>query len=189
MAETAKLEEADNSEEFFSVWAIPPPDVNRRFKSLMFSLRSEFGGPAFDPHITVVGDLRLHRNDAIAFLHSSAASINPFTARISAVSHGAVFYQCVYLLLDPSPQVKEISSHCCSHFGYKSSTPYMPHLSLIYGDLGEEEKERASKRAEEIDAGINGLTFEISSLALYRTDTRDKTTESWELVELCDLKK
>lgn len=189
MAEKGMPENADQPEESYSVWAFPPPDVKERLKSLMLSLRSEFGGPTFDPHITVVGELRLRRNDAIARLHSAAATIKPYTARISSVGHGALFYQCVYLLIDPSPEVTETSYHCCGHFGYKSATPYMPHLSLIYGDLEDGEKVRARKRAEEIDSDIYGLTFEISSLALCKTDTRDKTTESWEMVELCDLKK
>lgn len=65
----------------------------------------------------------------------------------------------------------------------------MPHVSLIYGDLSDEEKETARRRAEEIDESICGLAFEVSLLALCKTDTQDKTTESWEIVELCDLKK
>ncbi|KAH0450550.1 hypothetical protein IEQ34_021242 [Dendrobium chrysotoxum] len=65
----------------------------------------------------------------------------------------------------------------------------MPHVSLIYGDLSDGEKERARKRAEEIDESLCGLTFEVSSLALCKTDTLDKTTESWEMLELCDLNK
>jgi 2'-5' RNA ligase len=64
---------------------------------------------------------------------------------------------------------------------------YMPHVSLLYGDLTDEEKEEARKKAEELDKDIYVLEFEISELALYRTDTTDKTLESWELVEVCHL--
>jgi hypothetical protein len=66
---------------------------------------------------------------------------------------------------------------------------YMPHASLLYGDLTDEEKEVARKKVEELDKDISGLQFEISEVALYRTDTEDKTLESWELVEVSHLEK
>ena len=66
---------------------------------------------------------------------------------------------------------------------------YMPHVSLLYGDLTDEEKEVARKKVEELDSELIGLEFEISELALYRTDTEDKSLESWELVEVCNLAK
>ncbi|XP_028550377.1 uncharacterized protein LOC110095315 isoform X3 [Dendrobium catenatum] len=81
------------------------------------------------------------------------------------------------------------NEHICEKVGVAPVEAYMPHVSLIYGDLSDEEKERARKRAEEIDESVCGLTFEVSSLALCKTDTLDKTTESWEMVELCDLTK
>ncbi|XP_020105371.1 cyclic phosphodiesterase-like [Ananas comosus] len=151
--------------EVYSVWALPPEDVRGRLKRLMATLRSEFGGPAFDPHITVVGATRLHPAAAVEMLRSAAAALSP----------------------DPSPEVVEASAHCCRHFGYQSSTPYMPHLSLLYGDLTDEEKERARRRVEELDKEIRGLSFQISELALYKTDTEDKSLESWEKVEVCHL--
>jgi len=44
----------------------------------------------------------------------------------------------------------------------------MSHVSLLYGDLTDEEEAR--KKVEELDKDIYGLEFEISELALYRTD-------------------
>lgn len=63
----------------------------------------------------------------------------------------------------------------------------MPHLSLLYGDLTEEEKEKA--RAEELAEGIVGTTFEISKIALFKTDPQDTSLKSWEKVAVCELLK
>ena len=65
----------------------------------------------------------------------------------------------------------------------------MPHLSLLYGDLTEEEKEKARARAEELAEGIVGTTFEISKIALFKTDTQDKSLKSWEESAVCELLK
>ncbi|CAL9173467.1 unnamed protein product, partial [Musa hybrid cultivar] len=115
----------------------------------------------------------------------------------------------------PRVKVVETSALSCGHFGYENATrtlkafppklalflefdmiwanrglwiaAYMPHLSLLYGDLTEEEKERARQRVEALDKEILSLSFEVSALALYKTDTEDKSLESWEQVELCHL--
>ncbi|KAL6838561.1 hypothetical protein ACP4OV_031617 [Aristida adscensionis] len=189
---SARMDPAEQSpEEVYSVWALPPEPVRDRLRRVMAGLRAAHGGPAFEPHATVVGAVRLRRSAAVEMLRAAAAAaaVLPYTARVTGVARGDFFYQCVYLLLEPTPEVVGASDHFCGHFGYERPTPYMPHVSLLYGDLTDEEKEEARKKVEELDKDICGLQFEISELALYRTDTEDKSLESWELVEVCYLEK
>lgn len=90
-----------DEEEFFSVWAIPPDDLRNKLKTLMTTLRSEFGGAEFEPHVTVVRALRLRAADALRRLRSAVSSLNYYSARVSSISRGS----CVSLLLDPTPEV------------------------------------------------------------------------------------
>ncbi|KAL9329470.1 hypothetical protein ACSQ67_004473 [Phaseolus vulgaris] len=175
------------SQAVYSVWAIPPEDVAARFANLMTALRSDFGGPHFQPHITLVGAIKLTADDALAKLRSASQALKPFHVTVDRVAAGTFFYQCVYLLLRPDPHLLEASAHSCKHFGYASSTPYMPHLSLLYGDLSDEEKRKAQERASAIDHTLAGLTFQVSRIALYKTDTEDKTLKSWEKIAECTL--
>ncbi|XP_041024678.1 cyclic phosphodiesterase-like [Juglans microcarpa x Juglans regia] len=167
---------------FYSVWAVPPDDVAARLKKLMEGLRSEFGGPQFEPHITVVGAISLTPDDALSRFRSACDGLKAYTATVDRVATGTFFYQCVYVLIHPTTQVVETSAHCSGHFGYKSSTPYMPHLSLLYGDLTDDEKSRAQEKASILDESISSLSFPVSRLALYKTDTEDKTLKSWEKI-------
>ncbi|PIA25947.1 hypothetical protein AQUCO_10200011v1 [Aquilegia coerulea] len=171
----------------YSVWGIPSKNVTERLKKLMENLRSEFGGPEFEPHVTVVGAIQLTQSDAIHNFNLACQGVKPYTAKVNSVSTGTFFYQCVYLLLHPSNQVLEASAHCSRHFGYLSSSPYMPHASLLYGDITVEEKQRAKEKAEAFDAGVSSLSFQISRLALYKTDPEDKTLKSWEKIADYDL--
>ncbi|XP_027347490.1 cyclic phosphodiesterase-like [Abrus precatorius] len=175
------------TQSMYSVWAIPPEDVSARFTNLMASLRSDFGGPQFEPHITVVGAISLTEDDALNKFRSACEALKPFHARVERVATGTFFYQCVYLLLHPDPHLLQTSAHCSSYFGYTNSTPYMPHLSLLYGDLSEEEKQKAQERANVVDDSFSGLSFQISKLALYKTDTEDKTLKSWQKIAECTL--
>lgn len=153
----------------------------------MDALRSEFGGPQFEPHATVVGAISLTPDDAMAKFKSACEGLKAYNATVERVATGTFFYQCVFLLLQPTPEVHKASDHCCGHLGYIRSSPYMPHLSLLYGDLTDEEKKKAQDKANALDESINGLTFQISRLALYKTDTEDKTCQSWEKIAECNL--
>ncbi|KAL4563405.1 hypothetical protein LXL04_027446 [Taraxacum kok-saghyz] len=166
----------------YSVWAISSEDVTERMKKLMVGLRSEFGGPEFEPHVTVVGAITLTEDEARDKLKKACEGLKSFNATVQKVATGTFFYQCVYLLLHPTTEVMETGAHCWNHFGYKPSTPYMPHMSILYGDLSEEEKKRAQDKANVLDETVKSLSFPIVRLALYKTDTEDKTLKSWEKV-------
>ncbi|XP_030472164.1 cyclic phosphodiesterase-like [Syzygium oleosum] len=171
----------------YSVWALPTDDLAPRLRSLMGGLRSEFGGPRFEPHVTVVGAIGLTEGDAVSRFRAACDGLRAYTATVERVATGTFFYQCVYLLLRPTAEVVETSDHCSAHLGYKRPTPYMPHLSLLYGDLTDEEKKKAQEKANDLDGSLNGLSFLISRLALYKTDTEDKTCQSWEKIAECSL--
>jgi len=64
---------------------------------------------------------------------------------------------------------------------------YMPHLSLLYAELTEEEKKNAQEKAYTLDSSLDGLSFRLNRLALCKTDTEDKTLETWETVAVCNL--
>ncbi|KAK6124162.1 hypothetical protein DH2020_042071 [Rehmannia glutinosa] len=172
----------------YSVWALPPPELTPRLKKLMEGLRSEFGGAQFEPHVTVVGAISLTESEARDKFNKACEGLKAYSASVEKVATGTFYYQCVFLLLHPTPQVVEASAHCCGHFGYKNSTPYMPHLSLLYADLTDEEKKKAQEKAYVLDDSIGSLNFQISRLALYKTDTEDKSCKSWEKVAEYELK-
>ncbi|KAG8385381.1 hypothetical protein BUALT_Bualt03G0037100 [Buddleja alternifolia] len=172
----------------YSVWALPPEELTPRLKKLMEGLRSEFGGPQFEPHVTVVGAISLTESEARDKFNKACEGLKAYNATVDRVATGTFFYQCVFLLLHPTPEVVEASTHCSNHLGYKHPTPYMPHLSLLYADLSDEEKKTAQEKAYVLDDSIGSLNFQISHLALYKTDTEDKSCKSWEKVAECELK-
>ncbi|KAJ4703730.1 cyclic phosphodiesterase-like [Melia azedarach] len=182
-----KTAAGETTKNVYSVWAIPPEDVTARVKKLMEGLRSEFGGPQFEPHVTVVGAISLTPDDALEKFKSVCAGLKVYNCTVDRVATGTFFYQCVYLLLHPSAEVVEVSAESCARFGYKASPPYMPHLSLLYGDLTDDEKKKAQEKAYELDESIGSLSFPITCLALWKTDTADNTLKSWEKVMECNL--
>ncbi|KAI9198346.1 hypothetical protein LWI28_014367 [Acer negundo] len=164
----------------YSVWAVPPEEVGARLKKLMEGLRSDFGGPHFEPHVTVVGAINLTAEDAAEKFKSACEGLKAYNISVDRVAAGT-------LLLHPNAEAVETSAHCCGHFGYCNSRPYMPHLSLLYADLMDDEKIKAQEKANALDDSIDKLSFPITRLALWKTDPGDKTLKSWEKVAECNL--
>ncbi|KAH7286441.1 hypothetical protein KP509_32G007300 [Ceratopteris richardii] len=176
---------------WYSVWAQPsaaeePPSL----RPAMAHLRSLFDGPAFEPHVTVlgVGNRKVSLRQASLSLQSACRALAPYTCCLTRPSSGNTFYQCVYMLVDPSDKVVHANKVVQSIFeaeqlvdGPKSD--YMPHLSLLYANLTEEHKKTAKVLVEEkYGSQLCNTEFHVSSLCLYSTDTSDKELVSWKKV-------
>ena len=83
----------------------------------MEGLKSEFGGPEFEPYVTVVGAISLTADDALAKFRSACDGLKAYNATVDHVATGTFFYQCVFLLLHPTPEVIPISFY---FFGFPS---------------------------------------------------------------------
>lgn len=85
----------------YSVWALPPEEARVRVKKLMDNLRSEFGGPEFDPHLTVVRAVTLTPEDALDRFRSACNGVKAYSVHARGISIGT----CLNLIFDPTPQV------------------------------------------------------------------------------------
>lgn len=97
--------QGEEKKDVYSVWGVPPEDVTARIKKLMEGLRSEFGGPQFEPHVTIVGAISLTESEARDKFRKACDGLKTYGATVLKVDTGTFFYQCVFLLLDPTTQV------------------------------------------------------------------------------------
>ncbi|KAF5462994.1 hypothetical protein F2P56_018951, partial [Juglans regia] len=61
----------------YSVWAVPPDNVAAMLKKLLEDLQSEFGGPQFEPHITVFGAISLTSDNELSRFRSACNGLKP----------------------------------------------------------------------------------------------------------------
>lgn len=103
--DTTTISPGEVRKDVYSVWAFPPEELTPRLKKLMDGLRSEFGGPQFEPHVTVVGAISLTESEARDKFNQACEGLKAYSASVEKVATGTFFYQCVYLLLHPAPEV------------------------------------------------------------------------------------
>ncbi|KAK9930465.1 hypothetical protein M0R45_027502 [Rubus argutus] len=172
----------------YSLWAIPPDDVSQRIKKVMKGLRAEFGGPEIEPHIPVVGSIRMSHEDLLDKLRSlrscNQCNVCTYQAKVESVVIRNFYHQCVSLLIDSSTEVSKhlryITGIFCGHFGFYKDV--RPHLSLLYGNLTEEERKIALERVSILDESISSLSFTITQFAVYKIDYKDTTLKSWKKI-------
>lgn len=99
------IQDPESKKHVYSVWALPDQDVIPRLKNLMGGLRSEFGGPEFEPHVTAVGAISLTESEASHKFGNACQGLKAYNASVDKVESGTFFYQCVFLLLRATPEV------------------------------------------------------------------------------------
>ncbi|CAM6091646.1 unnamed protein product [Calypogeia fissa] len=170
--------------ELYSVWALAPSE-HPGLRPATEHLQRIYGGPNVEPHVTVLGSVPFNSvEEGAAKLQDLARSLKPITYRIRGVDQGRSYFQCLFLTVDPTPQVLEANAQAKRVFKVaESQNAYFPHLSLLYGGLTDEDKKKGKALAEEKfgDILVNS-EFVVSSLTLWTTDTEDKLLTSWKKV-------
>lgn len=122
---------------------------------------------------------------ALRATHALAATLRAQqlrpVCRTLRVESGGIYYQCVYVRMRDDDALLRAHSAARAAFGAPAppGAAFMPHLSIIYGDLSADEKAR---RVASVSRDWTTLTaeedcFEPASLALWRTPSGQ--TELW----------
>ncbi|GAB2299019.1 hypothetical protein Dimus_033094 [Dionaea muscipula] len=174
----------------YSIWALPPEDVLERVKKLMAALQAEFGGPDFEPHLTLIGAIWQTEDEVHKKFNAAVQGLKPVQVSSEALVYGPSFWTCLYDKITYSPELREFIEHFWKHFDWKPSFAYTPHLSFLYHEtLPQEDRKKAHERALELDEAIASISFPITRVVLYKTDATDLTTKSWKKLVEVDLTK
>ncbi|XP_062002001.1 cyclic phosphodiesterase-like [Rosa rugosa] len=177
---TAGDQDAAKTPHRYVAWGLLPDPVSRRIKNVTEGLRAEFGGPEIIvPHIPILGSIILTEEDAVNTFRQACQAIGTIPCKVTHVATSPFYYQCVHLFIDPDHEVQQRTETFARFFRRISN---MLHLSLLYGELTDEEKKRAQEKVSVLDEAITSFNFTIDRLALYKCHDEDRTQQSWEKI-------
>ncbi|CAL9226004.1 unnamed protein product, partial [Arabidopsis halleri] len=153
-------EDDEEKKDMYAVWAVPEDDVDDRLQRLMEGLRSEFGGPSFDPHLTLLGPFKLTASEAKRMFMAACEGFKAYPATVDQVSAGTP--PCIFYMQKLWYFQKTIKIMVMAHFKPFTGKFYVPHMSILYDDLTEGEKKKALEKAYTIDLSLDGLNFQIN---------------------------
>lgn len=148
----------------FSVWLALEGLARARMSALVGELAAAHSGPAFEPHVTVLGRVSGRPEDLLRTLRRLALVSAPFDVRLTDAAIEDVYHRALYVHAE-SPGLHTLRARAAAAFGVPDED-YRPHASLLYADLPAEVK-------EPILDGIGrrfGLPFEAQRLELWETE-------------------
>jgi 2'-5' RNA ligase len=129
----------------YALWLLPEPEKETSLSQLIDRLSEEYGGPRFDPHLTLLGNLEGDEKTLIARTSQLAARLKQFTLRTKSIEYREDFYKSLFITIEASSALESARHSAENLFNHMTETVYMPHLSLIYGKQSEQKKENLSK--------------------------------------------
>lgn len=159
-----------------ALWIRPPAPARATLEAALDSARLRFGGPRFEPHVTLLGGIELPAAQAQPRLQQLAHGLKPFTIRLDRIDRRpGEYFRRLFLRVEPRPGLAAARRAAQSCFDGKGGAEFEPHLSLVYGDAAVAVQELAEFET------LVGLEFGVESLCLVNA-AREVPVEQWRTV-------
>lgn len=149
----------------YSLWLMPEDEIYSKLSSAIRQLSKPYGTPEFEPHVTVIGTLTGQKQTVVEKLTRLAAAIKPFDMKLMDIDYLNEYFRCLFIRVEQSKAVMDANTQARSIFDQSRNADYLPHLSLMYGDI-----DIAVKKSiiETIGKSLR-CTFPVSDIHLYAT--------------------
>src|SRR5699024_10821039 len=150
----------------YSLWLQPSGDIAYRLQERINKMSRQYGTPSFAPHVTLLGSLKASETELISLAGTLVSSLDPVELTLTKAGYHDQFYQSLFLHVKKNKMLGFLRRRACRLFDLNDSDRYTPHLSLLYGDLSQNQKERI--------LNVMGrefyIKFPVSSIVLMQTE-------------------
>eukprot|EP00980_Cylindrotheca_fusiformis_P004741 scaffold1008_cov124-Cylindrotheca_fusiformis.AAC.9 len=167
-----------------SLWMCPTGEANDAYTKIIQETANEYGTYGdFIPHITLVAALL--SDNVVERVRELAKHIPPYEFEVDELSSRDAYFQSVYMKMKPTPDVVKANGIARKFFEERQSDPpYMPHMSLIYGDLTEKQKKAAMPKIAAKVKDIPTRKLHVDSIQVWSTQGQ---VEDWYVIETVPL--
>lgn len=149
-----------------SLWLMPDGDVRRALAAWIDRLAERLGTERFEPHLTLLSAIPAREAQTRRATERVAAGLAPFTVRLDGIDGCDQHFRCLYLCAGLDHRLRAAHEAAARAFSREPQPDFLPHLSLIYGRLSEEQKRALAREAgAEVSVG-----FEAGALHLWSTE-------------------
>ncbi len=149
-----------------SLWLQPQGPFRERLRAVVLRLAARFGGPVFEPHVTLVAGLSGDEAEILARARGLAAKLAPLSLRLERVARRDEYFRALFVEAIGGEALHAAHAAACRGLGHRPAGPFQPHLSLAYGHL---DPAAAEASGREVSNEVQGR-FEAVALHLVRTE-------------------
>ena len=124
-----------------SIWLTPAKEDAAYLQNIINELTSVYRAPVFSPHMTLLSPVDLNVNELGSVLTNVAQEITPLFVTMSSLNHTNNIWKTVFIEMEESLELVHLQQGLVSQFPSASPYEFLPHISLIYKEMLEEQKE------------------------------------------------
>lgn len=159
----------------YHLWLQPSGSAYDTLEKIIADLSTTYASPYFEPHVTLLGSLPGPEEDINRQVSHLKTCLQPFDLHLIEPAYGDRYFQCIFFKARESPALIAAHELANNLFGNISRT-FMPHLSLIYGDVSLELKKQIIAALPD----ILPLSFTVDKVHLIRAGSQD--SQDWSLM-------
>ena len=166
-------------EENYSLWLRPAQiQIDELIKVISDLSRQDRTKP-FPPHITLLSSIPADVETIKQICTQIVDQTQEFDLRLQRIEYSETYYRNFYVLAEASSALLNMYALAKELLNFEPNETYMPHLSLLYGNLNIETKKTLQRKIENIIP--NKLT--CTRLDLYDSNG---TVSDWHLIASYD---
>lgn len=165
----------------YALWLVPEEPMFSLLADRIAGLSLKYSTPRFDPHVTLLSRITGQEQGVRAKSGSLVKALKPVGVELGAIGYLDEYYRCLFFHVIPAGPIVKAHQTAQEAFRVRSELDYMPHLSLVYGNL---ELEMKKGIAAEMGS-LSGHTFELGYLKLYRVSGNP---DAWKCIEEFELR-
>lgn len=156
-----------------SLWVCPTGDAKQAYSEIIGNMSQELGTYHFTPHITLVAAIMTSREDVVQRTKDLAAKLTPYEFQFDSLSHKDRYFQCVFAKMKLTQEVLNANKIAREVFSERhTDPPYMPHLSLVYGEFTQTIKEAKiipTMEQQMTQKASSTMSFTVDSIEVWST--------------------
>lgn len=164
----------------YTLWLMPDQTAYQKLSRLIVDLSTLHETPTFEPHVTLLSGITDSFEIAKEKTEELANSLTTISATLTRIEFLEMYYRCLFFRTDESEALMEARVLAQEIFEHTQITPFIPHVSFLYGALPIFQKEAIIGELGEQFF----MDFRLTKLRLVKTQ---RTPEHWELMEEFEL--
>jgi len=150
----------------YFLWLEPTGKTHELLATTIAHLSQEHGGPLFDPHVTLLGDIAGQAGKLLHKAEKLAHALFPFGLTLTVPAFQDQYFRCVFMRVEETSILLEAHTLARKVFHKEDALPYMPHLSLLYGSYPRSLKEQIIGTVSK----SLSVQFTASAVTLFRVE-------------------
>jgi 2'-5' RNA ligase len=157
----------------YSLFIVPPKNIKEKLETVIGELGKKYGGPVFEPHLTLLPDIDQNKSKIMDGVKLLAAQVKPFKLELGEISFSTTYFQSVLVRIKANAGLMEANLKAKTIFDVPNNI-FMPHLSLLYGNQTMKVREEAAQNVT-----LPSLSFEARSVIITPSSQSVQDPQGW----------